>query len=94
MTLETVRSSAIHAIGYDAGERMMEVIFTGGGIYQFSNVPPHVFAGFRAAASKGNYFQDHIRGHFRHQRLGRFRQRNPMLRGVAATTSSSSSGRV
>ena len=82
MTLETVRSSAIHAIGYDVEGRLLEIIFTGGGIYQFYNVPPDVFRDFAATESKGNYFQERIRGRYRHERLGRFRQRRrpPVMR--------------
>jgi hypothetical protein len=79
MTLETVNSSAIHAIGYDAERRVMEVIFTGGGIYRFANVPPEIFTEFARANSKGAFFQDHVRGRFRHMRLGRFRPRRPAM---------------
>ena len=75
MTLQTVQSSAIHAIGYDVEQRILEIVFTGGGIYQFHNVPPIIFNGFAASRSKGSYFQERIRGRFRHERLGRFRQR-------------------
>jgi hypothetical protein len=75
MKLETVESSAIHAIGYDAEHWVLEIIFTGGGIYHFHHVPPSIYRGFAASRSKGSYFQDRIRGRFRHERLGRFRQR-------------------
>lgn len=80
MILETVRSTAIHAIGYDVASRELEVIFTGGGIYRFFNVPGEVYARFIRSESKGSFFQDHIRGRFKHSRLGRFRQRRPVLR--------------
>ena len=75
MILHTVDSAAIHAIGYDREQRVMEVIFTGGGIYLFRNVPPQVFEGFVRSTSKGAYFQENVRGMYGHQRLGRFRQR-------------------
>lgn len=87
MTLETVRSSAIHAIGYDMATREMEVIFTGGGIYRFSNVPAEFYIRFLRSESKGNFFQDHIKGRFRHERLGRFRPRRPALRPHSGYTS-------
>jgi len=83
MTLQTFRSSAVHAIGYDVESRVMEVIFTGGGIYNFENVPPEVFTEFIRATSKGAYFQDHVRGRFRHFRLGRFRRRRPPMTRLA-----------
>jgi|GEM_PF-595540 len=80
MLLKTVQSSAIHAIGYDVESRELEVIFTGGGIYRFSNVPAEVYARFLRSQSKGSFFQDHIRGRFRHTRLGRFRRRTRAIR--------------
>ncbi len=61
MQLETVESSAIHAIGYDPGLRILEVIFNSGRIYQFTDVPPDQFTALREAESKGRYFSEHIR---------------------------------
>lgn len=62
MQLETVDSSAIHAIGYDPDLRVLEVIFNTGRIYQFTDVPPEQFEALRRAESKGRYFSEHIRG--------------------------------
>ncbi len=84
MTLHTVRSSAIHAIGYDIASHELEVIFTGGGIYRFFNVPTKLFTEFVNARSKGNFFQENVRGRFPHARLGRFRQRRPVARRLPA----------
>ncbi len=61
MQLETVESSAIHAIGYDPDLRVLEVIFNTGRIYQFTDVPPEQFDALRRAQSKGRYFSEHIR---------------------------------
>ncbi len=61
MQLETVDSSAIHAIGYDPDLRILEVIFNAGRIYQFTDVSPEQFEEFRQAESKGHYFSEHIR---------------------------------
>ena len=77
MKLETVESSAIHAIGYDASQRILEIIFTGGGIYRFHRVPPVIAQQFLNTPSKGHYFLDHIRGRYPHERLGRFKERRP-----------------
>jgi lysyl-tRNA synthetase class 2 len=74
MTLETVQSTAIHALGYDPKTATLEIIFTGGGIYIFRNVPRYVYYGLRAAVSKGGYFRAHIMGRYRHDRLGRYRR--------------------
>ncbi|ESY62256.1 KTSC domain-containing protein [Mesorhizobium sp. B283B1A] len=32
--------------------------------YQFLDVPPESFAGFKSAFAKGRYFNDHIRNRF------------------------------
>ncbi len=84
MILETVRSSAIHAIGYEIASRELEVIFNGGGIYRFYNVSPEIFAAFISAPSKGSFFQDCIRGRFRHARLGKYRERRAVIRRLPA----------
>ena len=75
MILETVESTAIHAVGYDWDRHILEIVFTSGGIYHFANVPPAVFMGLLRSPSKGVYFQEHIRGKYINRRLGRFRRR-------------------
>ncbi len=64
MRLDTVESDAIHAIGYDADVSVLEIIFSNGSIYQYRNVPREVYEQLMASPSKGNYFQDNIRGEF------------------------------
>lgn len=64
MTLETVESDVIHAIGYDDETSVLEIIFNSGAIYQYRNVPHQVFEEFMRAESKGNYFQNNIRDEF------------------------------
>jgi hypothetical protein len=89
MILETVNSTAIHAIGYDWDRHILEIVFTGGGIYHFANVPPNIFMGLLRSSSKGHYFQEHIRGRYENRRLGRFRrrfQRNQATKGGARTS--------
>jgi predicted nucleic acid-binding protein len=61
MQLETVTSRAIHAIGYDASRRVLEVIFNTGRIYQFVDVPAEAYEQLRSAGSKGEYFNASIR---------------------------------
>ena len=42
--------------------------------YRFFNVPPEVYAAFISSPSKGSFFQDCIRGRFRHSRGQRHRR--------------------
>jgi hypothetical protein len=60
MKLTTVESSMIHAVGYDAKTRTLEVIFTSGGTYIYDNVPPKVYKELMAAESKGRYMKNEI----------------------------------
>ena len=64
MQLETVDSGAIHAIGYDRGSQILEVIFTTGRVYQFTRVPLEQYQALRLAESKGRYFAENIRDAF------------------------------
>lgn len=80
--LTTVNSNAIHAIGYDPKTRQLEVIFTGGGIYLFENVPQDVFLQFLRSPSKGSFFRRRVQGRFRQERLGRLTKRQQARRAA------------
>lgn len=58
-------STAIERAEYDADSRTLRVWFTHGGEpYDYREVPPEVYAGLCSAASKGAYFNDHIRDRY------------------------------
>jgi hypothetical protein len=61
MEMIKVSSSAIAAVGYDASARRMKITFQQGHTYDFCNVPAVVFEGLSRAASKGTYYNEHIR---------------------------------
>ena len=63
MTLITVNSSAIRAVGYDGYTLTVE--FHTGRIYDHPGVPHSVFAGLMQAGSKGAYYNRHIRGRYK-----------------------------
>ncbi|MFG6109379.1 KTSC domain-containing protein [Stenotrophomonas nematodicola] len=60
-----VSSSAIAEVGYDPNTLRMEIRFAQGHTYDFCRVPPHVFQALLSARSKGSYYNDHIRDHYR-----------------------------
>jgi hypothetical protein len=64
MQMIQVRSSAIAAIGYDPQTRRMKIKFTQGHTYDFCNVPQLVFDGFLQSASKGTFYNIHIRDRY------------------------------
>ena len=64
MSLISVSSSAIAAIGYDGGT--LAVLFhTGNTVYEHPGVPYEVFVGLLQAESKGDYYNAQIRGKYR-----------------------------
>lgn len=65
----SVSSSNLSRIRYDEARAVLEIEFQGGRVYQYFDVPRHVYEGLRVAASHGTYFHDHIRGYYRYARL-------------------------
>ena len=57
MKLKTVDSSMIHAVGYDAKTKSLEVIFNSGRTYVYEAVPRNVYKELMAAGSKGQYMR-------------------------------------
>ncbi|MGH9891236.1 MAG: KTSC domain-containing protein [bacterium] len=61
MDRTSVTSSVIVSVGYDAASQTLEIEFRSGRVYQYFGVPEHVYSGLMGAASRGNYFDTHIR---------------------------------
>jgi hypothetical protein len=61
MFREKVTSQTLSSIGYDPIRRVLELEFTSGGIYRYSNVPKRVYLELISAESKGRYFDNEIR---------------------------------
>ncbi len=69
MNRERVTSSNVAEIGYDEGQRTLEILFVNGSLYQYFEVPPHMFNELRQASSIGQYLNANIKGHFRYARV-------------------------
>lgn len=82
MQLETVESSAIHAIGYDPDLQVLEVIFNSGRIYQFTDVPREEYDALRRAESKGRYFSENIRDDYPYWSFHVTREWRKRVRGL------------
>lgn len=61
-----VQSTAISAVGHT---RVLEIQFTSGKVYQFFGVPEDVYIAFLQSGSKGQYFNQHIRGKYPSQEI-------------------------
>jgi hypothetical protein len=59
-----VTSTAMQAVGYDPKALHLKITFQQGHTYDFCGVPQHVFDGLMRAASKGAYYNEHIRDRY------------------------------
>jgi hypothetical protein len=62
-----VISSNIESVGYENG--ILEIRFHNGAIYQYIDVPEHLYHGLMNAPSKGTYLDQYIKKagyHYRH----------------------------
>ena len=57
-------SSVIRAFFYDAAQQQLNVVFTTGRRYSYHAVPAVLFEAMKAAFSKGEFFNAHIRDRF------------------------------
>lgn len=64
-----VSSDAIVSISDLSDPRGLVVTFTTGKTYRYFGVPPEVHRAFLAAASKGTFFNEEIRGPYRYRLL-------------------------
>jgi len=62
-------STVIRSHSYDAGSRQLFIEFATSRLYVYFDVPESEVARFRAATSKGRYFNLHIRDHYRFREL-------------------------
>lgn len=62
--VDLFESEAIAKFAYHLTAASLVIFFKTGGVYEYANVPRDIFEGFRAAASKGQYFQSTIRARF------------------------------
>ena len=58
-------STAIRDFDYDPATHELRVTFVSGRTYVYADVPPAVFADFKAAESKGGFFNRSIRDLYR-----------------------------
>ena len=67
--IDTPESSNITGFGYNEAGQILTVAFKSGGEYQYFDVPQVVFEQMQAAASKGQFLAQNIKGHYRYARV-------------------------
>jgi len=61
MERQSVESSNLASIGYDAENEVLEIEFNNGGVYQYFDVPENVYEELMSASSHGQYFDRNIK---------------------------------
>lgn len=65
--MQPCKSSSIEAVGHDGAA--LHVTLRGGRTYSYQGAGAHHVEAMRGADSPGRYFQEHIRGKFKHEAL-------------------------
>lgn len=66
--MQSVSSSNIAAIGYDAENKVVYVQFLNGSIYIYKGVPEHEFENLRTAPSVGSYLNRNYKNVYPYER--------------------------
>jgi hypothetical protein len=61
MERQPVKSTNVKSVGYDAEEKVLEVEFKSGGIYQYAGVQPEMYAELLEADSVGRFISQVVR---------------------------------
>lgn len=61
MNRQSVESSNLASVGYDAENEILEIEFNHGGDYKYFDVPENVYEELMSASSHGQYFDRNIK---------------------------------
>ncbi|MGA2122239.1 MAG: KTSC domain-containing protein [Methanoregula sp.] len=61
----SVKSRILRSVGYDDSTKILEIEFHTGLVYQYSGVPPKVYADLMHSNEVGKYFSEKVRTRFR-----------------------------
>lgn len=67
--MQSVSSSNLSAVGYDAESKTLRVTFRTGLTYEYKGVPKRTFEELMSAESAGTYFHNNIRTDFAYKKL-------------------------
>ncbi len=62
-------SSVIQYFNYDEKMQRLKITFVTGTVYQYLNVPENTYRLFKAAGSKGRYFNHYIKDKFKFKKI-------------------------
>jgi hypothetical protein len=61
---QPVKSRILRSVGYDESTKILEIEFHTGLVYQYSGVPPKVYADLMHSGEIGKYFSEKVRPKF------------------------------
>jgi hypothetical protein len=61
---QSVKSRILRSVGYDDSAKILEIEFHTGLVYQYSGVPPKVYADLMHSDEIGKYFSEKVRPRF------------------------------
>jgi hypothetical protein len=64
MDRESVTSSVLASVGFDADTDTLEIEFSSGDVYRYAGVPEFLYRGLMLSASKGVFFNTRIAGRY------------------------------
>ena len=67
MKLTEVISSNVKAVGYESGK--LYIMFNGGAVYEYDNVPQKLYEDIMSAESKGKFINQNVTKSFSYSRL-------------------------
>jgi hypothetical protein len=68
MDRQTVQSSNLLSIGYDANSKILEIEFRNGTIYQYFDVQEAIYLALMNATSQGKFFHQFVKDRYRFKR--------------------------
>ncbi|MFW2500447.1 MULTISPECIES: KTSC domain-containing protein [Clostridium] len=68
MNMIGVTSSNLVAVGYDASSQTLRIQFKSG-LYDYYNVPQHIYNSLMSASSHGEYHASYIKNSYRYKRI-------------------------
>ena len=60
----SVKSRILRSVGYNESTKILEIEFSSGLVYQYSGVPPKVYADLMHSAEIGKYYSEKVRPRF------------------------------
>jgi hypothetical protein len=69
MERQSVTSSNIASIGYDENSSTLEIEFLNNSIYQYFDVPQHIYQELMKADSQGQFLAQNIKGVYRYSKI-------------------------